>query len=107
MPCHLRGEKYHRDKSEKIDEKVDEIRYERDVVMKDHLIKRGVVFDEAVDIFGNVEHYHHDNEKTDGKEKSANELSENIPVYLSHHIQYQSVMKYDSSLSGASCRATP
>ena len=48
--------------------------------MEYHLIQRGVVFDEAVDIFRHVEDYHHHNKQTDGKEECANEFSENIPV---------------------------
>ena len=84
MSRHLRGEENHRDEGEQIYEQINKIRYKRDVKMKHHLIKRGMVFDEAVDVFRHVEHYHHDNKQTDGKEKRANEFSKDIPVYFSH-----------------------
>ena len=57
--------------------------------MENDLIKRGMVFDETVDVFRHVEHYHHDNEQTDGKEECANEFSKNIPVYFSHCVDIQ------------------
>ena len=80
MPSHLRGKENDRNEREQINEQINKIRYKRDVEMKHNLIKRSVVFNEAVDIFRDVEHYHHNNEQTDGKEKRANELFKDIPV---------------------------
>jgi hypothetical protein len=88
MPRHLGGEKDDRDKGEQIYEKVNEIRDKRNVEMKHHLIKRGVVLDEAVHVFRHVEHYNHYDEQTDGKEESANEFLENIPVEFSHPFRF-------------------
>ena len=73
--------------------------------MENDLIKRGVIFNETINVFRDIKYYDDDNKQTDGKEKCANKFSKYVPVQLSHYLDIQYFTIFCSSLSEASCRA--
>ena len=71
---HLGGEEDDGDEGEEVDELVGEIGYRGEVMVCDHAIPGCVVFDERVDVLGEVEHDDDHHEHGHGEEEGADEL---------------------------------
>ena len=63
--------------------------------MEDDLVQGGVVFYEAVDVLGHVEHYDHHDEKAYGEEESTYIFLKDVPIEFPHN---QKVIRYDLSV---------
>ena len=69
-----------------MNKKVDIIRYRHDVIIHYHALPRGVVLQETVDVFGQIEDDDHQKQHGDGEKECTDVLLEDICVYLSHPV---------------------
>jgi hypothetical protein len=79
---HFGGEKYDRNKGEKITEKVDKIGYEIEVIRKNDFLQRRFFFDEIINLLRNIEYNDNDYQQRYGKEKGPKKLFNDIYVDL-------------------------
>jgi hypothetical protein len=77
----------HRDEREEVAEQVYEIWDEVDVVIKNDPFQRGPLFEELIDVFGNVEDDHDEDQQEDGEKKGAQELLDDIQVNFLHRMR--------------------
>src|SRR6218665_1630114 len=77
---HFGGEKYHGNEGEQRAEQVAVMRDEHQVIIKDDLLQRNFFGSKGLDLFLDVEYDKNEQDEGDGKEKSAEELPDDVSI---------------------------